>query len=626
MLSFSEMKLGAGLLESLERIGFTTPTEVQVRAVPALLEGRDVIGQSKTGSGKTAAYMLPILELLKQKPGKVCLVMVPTRELAIQVEEFCKKLSSKAFPIRTASILGGDSYGRQMACLRLKPEVIVATPGRLVDHLDRKTIQLNNLGFLVFDEADRMFDMGFYPQIKEVLEFIPKDKQAALFSATFTNDVKRLAREVLVNPVEIQVGDANAAPTTIEQQVIETTMAEKNELLLNELNAREGSVLVFAKTKIKTEKIGQFLDSYGFKVCRIHGDRTLFQRKQAIELFRSGRSRVLVATDIAARGLDISQVGHVINFDLPQNPEDYLHRIGRTGRAGASGKALSFVTPEERGMWRMIARKAGLPFTEKPSNKKKFGNNTRRGDENRTFSVGRKPYREMPRAAAPQIEGSSKPYVFDEKSVLDEVFSTPYARGPKKTFDRDNTGFNERAKPAAKSFDRPYERSTRPSSGDQSERPQRFADRNERFGDRPQRSSGERNDKYADKKRTGNSEYRDSSRPARARSEFGSGFRSEGRPMGDRPGFKPRSDSGGYAPRTESRTEGFRPFKPRATEGNSYAGDRPAAKPRYVEGRAERPRFDSSRGDAPKVNNRFGGGPRAERSEGRSSFSRPSFR
>ncbi len=340
---------------AISRIGYTEPTEIQAKTFSILLKGKDLVGQSKTGSGKTAAYMLPSLNLIMNNPG-VTLVLVPTRELALQAEDFVKKLVPRISPVRMVSIIGGGSMSYQVKMLRQKPNLIFATPGRLVDHLSHGNINFDDLKVLILDEADRMLDMGFYPQIQRILAKLPAQRQNILFSATFSDDVRKLTRQLTRDAVEVSVGQKNVAPTSIHQEVLEVSIEKKNDLLLDQLNAREGSILVFAKTRHKTEKLMKYLCEYGYKVTRIHGDRTLAQRRLAIQNFKAGHVRILLATDIAARGLDIAQVGHVINFDLPQNADDYLHRIGRTGRAGAVGQAVSFVSPEDRRQWQMIIR------------------------------------------------------------------------------------------------------------------------------------------------------------------------------------------------------------------------------------------------------------------------------
>ena len=358
-MKFRDYELNETLQTAIEKLGFTAPTEIQQKSIPVLLQGRDLIGQSKTGSGKTAAYLLPILNRIMQSNG-MAMVLVPTRELALQVEEFAKKLIPRSQPgqshYKIATVIGGASLGYQVRALSQSPNLIIGTPGRIMDHIGRNTIKFDRLETMILDEADRMLDMGFLPQIKKILPRLPRERQTILFSATFSGEVRTLASQMMKNPATVSVGEANAAPVAIEQQVIETVQAKKNNLMVDELNKRQGSILIFCRTKNRTDRLHQYLGEYGFKVGRLHGDRTLAQRRQAVEAFKTGLVRILVATDVAARGLDIPQVGHVVNFDLPMTPEDYLHRIGRTGRAGASGQAVTFVIPEEMSDWNQISR------------------------------------------------------------------------------------------------------------------------------------------------------------------------------------------------------------------------------------------------------------------------------
>ncbi|OQW48889.1 MAG: hypothetical protein A4S09_13045 [Proteobacteria bacterium SG_bin7] len=355
MNNFISFDLGATLLSSVARLGFETPTEIQAKAIPIISNGHDVIAQSKTGSGKTAAYLLPALKKLLASDG-LAVVLVPTRELAIQVEDVVKNLIPRGTRFRMATVIGGASMGHQQRLLSHKPNLVIATPGRLVDHIGQNSVRLDSTKTLILDEADRMLDMGFYPQIRRILAKIPRERQTLLFSATFTKEVKGLAREMMNSPVEIAASNADSAPVEIHQSVIEVDQSKKNDRLLDELNQRQGSILVFARTKHRTDRLTRYLGEYGYEVGRLHGGRTLGQRKAAIAGFKSGEIRILVATDVASRGLDIENVGHVINFDLPTTAEDYMHRIGRTGRAGATGQAVSFVTPEDRGQWNLITR------------------------------------------------------------------------------------------------------------------------------------------------------------------------------------------------------------------------------------------------------------------------------
>jgi superfamily II DNA/RNA helicase len=545
MENFSELNLNPELLEAVAKLGYTKPTEIQAKAIPHLMTGGDLLGQSATGSGKTAAYLLPALHAVMQTRG-LCLVLVPTRELALQVEEFAKKVVPPQF--KMATIIGGGSMRHQQRDLSQKPNLIISTPGRLFDHIQRQTARLDAVSILVLDEGDRMLDFGFYPQIQQIVRRIPKKRQTILLSATFDKEVKKLAQEFLHNPVEIVAGDKHSAPVTIAQEMIETTGEGKNELLVDELNARKGSVLIFTKTKHRSDRLTRFLNQYGFKVSRIHGGRTLSQRKQAIASFKTGDSRILVATDIAARGLDIAQVAHVINFDLPMQTEDYLHRVGRTGRAGASGHALSFVTPAEKRQWLRILKFSGSQDSNKAS-----GNGGPLSNHDRDDDGGDRPRSQRSsRPARPQRS-------FDRGDQRPEK---PFqSRGPRRDDDRPQRSFDRPQKPfQARSPRRDDDRPARTEGfeafarEERSERPQRsFNGRPQRRpADRTPRSEGRRFGGYGhkpqdDAPRSEISGYQGKNhdgRPSR-----GGPRRDDDRPasiggersFGSRPGQKPRS-------------------------------------------------------------------------------------
>ncbi len=335
---------------------FEKPTPIQEKAIPVALTGRDLLGMAQTGTGKTAAFAIPTLTRLISLQEKTALVLAPTRELALQIHEVVKALTSGQPQLRSILLIGGLPLKAQTKELQKKPRILIATPGRLVDHLNHQPRLLANLAILVVDEADRMLDMGFHPQLKVIKRFLPQKRQTMMFSATFPENIKRLAGEFLYKAESVSVGEAAKPVAKIEQAIIETTAKEKNDVLLDELNAREGSVLIFARTKHRTHRLMRYLQDYGYAVTYLHGDRTQAQRKNAIEGFRRGDFRILVATDIASRGLDISDIAHVINYDLPQQPEDYVHRIGRTARNGKAGRALCLLTPEDRGQWKQIHR------------------------------------------------------------------------------------------------------------------------------------------------------------------------------------------------------------------------------------------------------------------------------
>ncbi len=354
--SFADFTLPEPLSRAIADAGFTIPTPIQAKSLPFTLEGQDLIGCAQTGTGKTAAFAIPMIAHLLANPDSCALILAPTRELAAQTVDTIRKLTTHTRDIRNTVIVGGASFGDQVRSLRQGPRIVVATPGRLVDHLQRGTIRLDDVSFFVLDEADRMFDMGFTQQIDKIVEHIPESRQTLLFSATFSKEVKRLALNSLRKPKEVFIGAPSSPAAGVDQVIVETHSKDKFNLLLEELNGREGSVLIFSGMKHRADRLADNLESYGHSVAIIHGDRSMGQRKSALAGFRAQKVRILVATDIAARGIDISHVAHVINYDLPRDPEDYIHRIGRTARAGAKGQALSFVTPEERGAWKKIER------------------------------------------------------------------------------------------------------------------------------------------------------------------------------------------------------------------------------------------------------------------------------
>ena len=355
-MTFNEFDLQEEIALAIKDAGFTHPTPIQAKSLPFTLKGQDLIGCAQTGTGKTAAFAIPLVTRLINNPEETALILAPTRELASQIVDTIRQLTTHSRDIRNTIIVGGAPFGEQLRSLRQGPRIVVATPGRLVDHLQRKTIDLSYVSFFVLDEADRMFDMGFSQQIDKIVQHLPKERQTLLFSATFNQQVKRLAMNSLKNPKEVFVGSPSSPASGVDQVVVETSSKDKFNILLDELNTREGSILLFTGMKHRADRLADNLMDYGHSVARIHGDRSMGQRKSAIAGFRAQKFRILVATDIAARGLDISHVAHVINYDLPRDPEDYIHRIGRTARAGAKGQAISFVTSEERGAWKRIER------------------------------------------------------------------------------------------------------------------------------------------------------------------------------------------------------------------------------------------------------------------------------
>ena len=359
--TFEQFALSPATFAALRAARYSEPTPIQAATIAPALSGRDVIGAAQTGTGKTAAFMIPIVERLRAagngSGSRGCaVVLAPTRELAEQIHGWAQRFGSG---LKTALIVGGVAYGPQLGALRAKPSIIVATPGRLVDHLERKTLALSDVRIFVLDEADRMLDMGFKPQLDKIMRGLPAERQTLLFSATMPPDLGALARMHLRNPVRASVGQQATPPSKATQDVYLVGNGEKTPLLLSMVATNPGNVLVFARTKHRTDRVMRSLCDAGHAAQRLHSNRSQQQRREALEGFRRGRYRILVATDIAARGIDVADIKHVINYDLPQTAEDYVHRVGRTARAHAAGHATSFAAPEERGQLHAIERHIG---------------------------------------------------------------------------------------------------------------------------------------------------------------------------------------------------------------------------------------------------------------------------
>ncbi len=354
VLDFLGLGLSPKIMDFLKRSAFTIPTPIQHQSIPAGLEGKDLIGVAQTGTGKTLAFGLAMIQRLSEMKGRG-LILLPTRELALQVDEALQKVA-RMHDLWTAVLIGGESMNRQFDMLRRNPRIIIATPGRLIDHMKRKTVRLNDVKILVLDEADRMLDMGFAPQINEILRGVPKERQSLLYSATIPVAIVKIASSYMKLPLRVEVAPSGTAPEQVEQEIVLISKESKQEQLETILKEHLGATLVFSRTKRGATKICRTLIKSGFKAAEIHSDRSLNQRKEALNGFKRGRYRVLVATDIAARGIDVKNIEIVINYDLPENSEDYIHRIGRTGRAGLMGKAISFATPDQRRDIRDIER------------------------------------------------------------------------------------------------------------------------------------------------------------------------------------------------------------------------------------------------------------------------------
>jgi len=350
---FAEFGLPPKLMQSLARMNFTTPTPVQAAAIPLALAGRDILGSAQTGTGKTGAFGIPLVANLMAHDSSMALIMTPTRELAAQVAAMIQQMIPVP-NIKCALLIGGEAMPKQFRQLQASPRIIIGTPGRINDHLRRSSLKLANASFLVLDETDRMLDMGFGPQIDEIMKFMPGARQTMLFSATLPANIVKLAQKYLNKPERISVGSMTSPITKIKQETLKLGDTEKYEQLMAELEQRTGSVIIFVKTKHGADRLARKLSGDEHGADAIHGDLQQRRRDRVIAEFRDKKFRVLVATDVAARGLDIPHIEHVINYDLPQVPEDYIHRIGRTARAGAEGSAVNFVTPAEANKWRAI--------------------------------------------------------------------------------------------------------------------------------------------------------------------------------------------------------------------------------------------------------------------------------
>ncbi len=368
LLKFADLPLDPALLRGISDLGFEEPTAIQAAALPPALAGRDILASAETGSGKTAAFVLPILKRLSASPrgaGIRALVVTPTRELASQVHAHLTSLGRHT-PITAVTVFGGVKPAAQVRALRAGVNVVVATPGRLLDHMREPWFRIDRLEVLVLDEADRMLDMGFLPDIKRILARLPERRQTMLFSATLPGPIVELSRGLLTDPVRLDVARRAVPPTAVRQSVMPVPEQLKKDLLLAMLRRDVRTALVFTRTKHRANRLAKFLDREGIPCDRIHGNRSQPQRESALAAFKSGRIRVLVATDVASRGIDIEALPHVINFDVPGQPDDYVHRVGRTARAGASGDALTFVSPTEEASLRAIERTVGRRIERRP--------------------------------------------------------------------------------------------------------------------------------------------------------------------------------------------------------------------------------------------------------------------
>ncbi len=441
------------LLRAVSDEGYLEPTPIQAQAIPAILEGRDIMGCAQTGTGKTAGFTLPLLQLLaphgstSPSPARHpvrALILAPTRELAAQVGDSVATYG-KHLPLRSTIVYGGIDILPQKKALHGGVEILIATPGRLLDHLEQKTVNLSRVEILVLDEADRMLDMGFLPDIKRILAVIPKERQTLLFSATFSEDIRRLAKELLRNPTLVEVARRNAPADLVTHQVYEVAAARKRALLAHLIRTRDiKQVLVFVRMKRDANRLARELIRDGINATAIHSDRSQGEREQALSDFKEGRASVLVATDIAARGLDIEELPFVVNYELPYTPEDYVHRIGRTGRAGMPGEAIAFMAPEELKALAEVEKllKRAIPKLELPAGfdgEDRGSRSTHPSARDERPSRGGRPTEREPRGRGTQHpererehRPAAKPHAHKAPAVGDFDFSKPYEPAQKK--------------------------------------------------------------------------------------------------------------------------------------------------------------------------------------------------
>lgn len=537
MSTFDTFDLPPSLRESLATAGITAPTPIQASAIPAGLRGADVLASAQTGTGKTIAYLVPVLTRIINSKDDSVLILAPTRELATQViREASLLLGNNRRDV--ALLIGGEPMYPQYAALKRKPRVVIGTPGRVMDHLNRGSLQLNLMRMLVLDETDRMLDIGFSDAIEEIVSQMPAERQTFMFSATIAPAIAKLAQKYLTDPERISVGEAMQASSKIKQETIKLANSQKFSHLLTELDSREGSVIIFVKTKMGAEQLADKLKDQNHRADAIHGDLRQRKRDQVIRSFRNQKSRIMVATDVAARGLDIPHIMHVINYDLPQCPEDYIHRIGRTGRADMEGFALSFISPDDNRKWQLIHRMLN-PTSARDldagigSGRKQGGNSGRFGRSNDRNNGPRKPFGSSFGRDRDQRDGER------ERGFRSERRDDRPARGPSRGDDFAPRQRSSDDRAPQRAFRSNNERFQSPRGGD--ERP--AFSRERRSDDRPAFSRDRRSDDRPafprrDDDRRGNG--RSDERPTFARR--GDDRRSDDRRTNDRPAFARRSD------------------------------------------------------------------------------------
>jgi len=473
LLTFNNLGIDPKILDIVKSLNFIVPTPIQLKSIPVIISGKDMVGIAQTGTGKTLAFGIPILQRLAKYSGR-CLILVPTRELASQVNDHLKVIAQK-LNLKSVVLIGGESKYQQTKQLQRRPEIIVATPGRLIDHLETKTFNLNEVKILVLDEADLMFDMGFAPQLNKILRLTPQNKQTILFSATMPVTIMDIATKHMSLPLKIEVAPAGTPAENVLQEVIILHKEDRLTQLAKTLAEYHGSVLIFVRTKSSVKNICRGIEGMKHTVTEIHSNRSLVQRTRALQGFKDGRYRVLVATDIAARGIDVKGIELVVNFDLPDNIEDYIHRIGRTGRAGKMGQAISYATPSQIGVIRRIEKliKKEIPLTKLVAIKKSdlsLGGSSRSSG----FSTARG-YKGHHRTSAKYQDQkwvNRKPSSTDDRTS--RKFETSYRSREKFTTSGSSRGY-EGHKPRINSTNRDYKPYDRQSRSDVSYQPSQFS-------------------------------------------------------------------------------------------------------------------------------------------------------
>ena len=439
MQNFNELQIDNKLKKSISDANFKIPTPIQSKSIPISLNGKDILGTAQTGTGKTLAFTIPMINKLILNKSSLALIICPTRELASQVMQIVLKLNTREIGIGNALLIGGESMQKQLRKLNKRARIIVGTPGRINDHLKRKSLNLSRVTYLVLDETDRMLDMGFTPQIELILKFIPKDHQTLLFSATLPNNILKISEKYLNKPERISVGSLSTPIDKIKQETFQITQDKKYHELINQLVERSGSILVFVKTKHGADKIVKRLKYDDHSAEAIHGNLRQSKRERVINGFRNGKCRILIATDVAARGLDIPLIQHVINYDLPQVPEDYIHRVGRTGRAGKEGSALTFLTSHDRNMWRSIQKLINPNFKFEVNFKK----NSSKKSKNSKF---RKKFRKFDKT-----DSSHKKNIFKKNKNFN--FKKSFTK-----FEIENSSYNKKKFPKNKRFKKRFKK------------------------------------------------------------------------------------------------------------------------------------------------------------------------